>query len=423
MSSFSITDEPGTVIPNRGASDVQIGQAIAALLKVKRLVNLRRESVTGLRQYLSQFSRGRESWPLSRFSVDVIEDWFLSRNESSSTQASNVGRLSSLFSYAVRRRWLLENPCDLLEKVRIDRKPPPILKPHQCAMIMDWCRREKPHRAAFFALAIYAGIRPHELARLTWDAVNVEDGTVTIDAAASKVRRRRIVELEPMAIQWLAWAKEHGGRLPVSRETRRRYLDDASELLGLDAWPQDCMRHSAASYLLALHKNAALTAYRLGNSVKVLETNYKALVRSGECREFWAFLPDSPLPNAPQPLSSAEAPLVTAWGVSIDPRWSRFARAEAALAAEPAIRAKARRKQRDDGYAGAVLGWRSVDRLDTVGELGRIAGCSRRTIAQVKAIIRNADADTLQALRSGKPGFSIAGTYKRIKGETASQAV
>lgn len=401
-------------IPKRGAPNVTIGEAISALLKVKRMVNLRPDSVTALRQYLSQFSRGRDSEPISNFTVDVVEDWFASRTESASTQASNVGRLSSLFSYATRRRWIEENPCDQMEKVRIDRKPPKILTPTQSAVLMDWCRREKPNRTAFFALSLYAGVRPHELSRLDWEAVNLEDGTVTIDAAASKVRRRRIVELEPTACAWLKWSKERGGRLPVKRKTRQRYLDQACEILGWETWPQDCLRHTAASYLLAKHKDAGRVAFSLGNSAKVLETNYKALVRSSQSAEFWAFTPDAEISQSSQSEPANAASHSRDWGVAVDLSANRFNRAEAALKAEPVIRQNAREKQRNDGYVGSVIGSRNGHRLNTLDEIAKLARCSNRTIKAVKVILQHGDSELIESLRSGKPGASIAGAAKRI---------
>lgn len=404
--------------PKRGAAGVRIDRAIAAVVEAKRTAGCRPAYVESLRAYLGLFARGREECPLAAFTVDTVEEWFTSRNEAAVTQASNIGRLSALFSYAVRRKWIQENPCDLLERVRIDQKPPVILSPLQCGLIMDWCRRRKPNQAAFFTLALYAGVRPDEISRLTWAAVNLDDGTLTIDAAASRVRRRRIVYLEPLAVQWLAWAKERGGRLPVTKTTRRRYLSQACRILELAAWPQDCLRHTAASFLLARHRDAGKVAMQLGNSVRVLETKYKQLVPAKVCEEFWSFTPDSPRPEKPTPIAPSLDPvkLPTTFGVAIDPTWTRFSRAEAALKAEPMLRALGRQRQIQAGYEGAVM-QRQVggDKVDTIGELGRIAFCSRQTLQWCKHILRMADPDILDALRKGR--LSIAGTYRKLLAE------
>ena len=114
---------------------------------------------------------------------------------------------------------------------------------------------------------------------------------VFIDAAASKVRRRRIVRLEPAAVAFLKHARDSDSRLPVSRETRRRYLVHAKTKLGFDSWPQDLARHTAASYLLDHHQDAGRVAESLGNSPGILGRHYKEIVHPRECMAFWDVRP------------------------------------------------------------------------------------------------------------------------------------
>lgn len=86
-------------------------------------------------------------------------------------------------------------------------------------------------------------------------------------------------------------AKEHKAMLPVKRMTRRRYLDHAKTVLGFDGWPQDCLRHTAASYAMARDRNAAIVADRLGNSADVLLTHYRELVSKEAALAFWEIKP------------------------------------------------------------------------------------------------------------------------------------
>lgn len=272
---------------------VTLGRAIQSLVAAKTLSNCRPRYVESLRQYLNQFARGRENNWIGTIRVDTIEDWFLSRNESLTTKVGNTGRLSALFAFCVRRGWLLHNPCDRLEKIRIDPKPPFILTVQQCSTLMSYVRHHKPNELAFFTLALFAGVRPEELERITWDAIRFEPQgvTVIIDAAASKVRRRRIIGLEPNACAWMALARARQARLPVRRMTRRRYLDHIERVLGFATWPQDCLRHSAASYLMAKHRDAGRVADMLGNSPSILLRHYRQLVSNDDSDRFWSIGP------------------------------------------------------------------------------------------------------------------------------------
>lgn len=272
-------------------SGITLSRAVESLLTAKRMGNCRPRYIESLRAYLKQFARDREEMLLDDFDVTTIEQWFANRTESLTTMASNVGRLSALFGFAVRREWIARNPVRQLERIRIERKAPFILNVDQARALMGYVVAKKPNEIAFFTFALFAGVRPEEIERITWQSIDLDRGMVTIDAAASKVRRRRIMDIEPNAIAFLKLAKAKGARIPVKKMTRRRYLDHAERLLGFNTWPQDSLRHSAASYLLAKHKNAGLVADRLGNSPSILLRYYRELVGPDDCAAFWAITP------------------------------------------------------------------------------------------------------------------------------------
>jgi hypothetical protein len=60
--------------------------------------------------------------------------------------------------------------------------------------------------------------------------------------------------------------------------TRRRYLRALRDYLRFKRWPQDVLRHTAASNLLAFHQDAGKVAAFLGHSAGILLRHYKALV-------------------------------------------------------------------------------------------------------------------------------------------------
>lgn len=271
--------------------------AIAQLVAAKRASQLRPAYIASLETYLGAFARGRESKPVGSFTPDDIRQWFDARKEKPGTMASNIGRLSSLFAYAVRRGWLPGNPVDGVERPRLEGRTPQILTVRQAARLLVFIRRRHPRGLAWFVLALLAGIRPEECDRLTWVAVDLREGIVTIDAAASKVRRRRIVHLQPAAAAWLKIARQEGGELPLAHVTRRRYLRAARERLGWTAWPQDILRHTCASYLLALWQDAGRVASELGNSAGILLRHYRELVRRVDAERFWALIPRDRFPR------------------------------------------------------------------------------------------------------------------------------
>lgn len=274
--------------PSETPQSLSLREAVDELLRVKTESRLRAAYVRSLRQYLTLFMRGRENMPVSVIQPEDIEGWFASREEAPATRASNVGRLSALFAYCVRRRYVRENPCRFLERVRVDPTPPTILSLNEVVALLQ----AVPLRLlAWAVLALFAGVRPAELDRLSWDSVGSDFRTVTVDATASKVRRRRITHLHGKASVWLAYAKGRGAPLPVPYSTRRRELRVLRDRLGYPAWPQDILRHTCASYWLADVRDAAKVAFELGNSPTILLRHYRELVTREDANRFWSLDP------------------------------------------------------------------------------------------------------------------------------------
>lgn len=270
---------------------VSLRDAVNVTVATKRAGGRRERYLAGLEAYLTAFAKGREEMPIAAIHAQDVEAWFASRNESPSTRASNVGRLSAMFALALRRGWVKENPARMVEPVRLEQRPPVILTPRQAARALSWARRHRPRWLAHVALGLLAGIRPEELLCIRWSSVNFADGVVVIDAEASKVRRRRIVHLEPAASEWLTVAKASGATLPLGAQTARRCRRMLRRVLRMETWPQDVLRHTAASYMLALRQDAGAVALELGNSPGVLLRVYRELVTRRDAARFWGMRP------------------------------------------------------------------------------------------------------------------------------------
>jgi integrase/recombinase XerD len=270
---------------------VPLKRAINETLQAKSSGGRRPRYVTSLRQYLAQFARGREETPVHEIDSDTIREWFSTRREAPATQAANLGRLGALFALCFRRGYIDDNPVLRVDKPFIEAKPPKILSLKACGRMLVYTMRRQPDLLAWLSLALLAGLRPEEADKIPWSAIDLQRGEVRVDAAASKVRTRRIVPLSLAAVSWLRMARQLDARLPISRSTRRRRIRQLREAMGFQAWPQDILRHTAASYLLAKHGDAGKVANMLGNSASILGRHYKELVPVENGRRFCSLLP------------------------------------------------------------------------------------------------------------------------------------
>lgn len=257
-----------------------LGALVVELLKSKRIAGRREVYIASLSNYLLRFAKGREDLPASRITVQDV-DAYLS-GLSGHNRATHLNRISTLFSYAVRRGYIASNPCDRIERATIDRQTPRILTPDEARHLYELCPESvRP----YLVLCLYAGIRPDESRRLMWSDVDLAERRVTINAAASKVRARRLVPLEDIAVELLKRHPDKTGPIAPSVSTVRRFKRAARSVVG--KWPADLLRHTAASYLLAKHENAGKVALWLGNSVQILLTHYQGLATKAAAEQFY----------------------------------------------------------------------------------------------------------------------------------------
>jgi integrase len=270
---------------------IPIGEAISKLLIAKKAANRRERYIKELGFFLRMFARGREDWTLDKFDLETVEAWLAERNYAPSSMASSVGKLSSLFVFAVKRGWQQCNPCDRLEKISIERKPVRILSVEESEKLLRWCEREKPQALAYLVTCLMGCVRPEEACLIDWNCIPDFCDWIRIDASVSKVRQRRIIALEPAAALWLERARELKSRLPASFWSRRYWVNEFRDVLGLEHWDQDLLRHTNASYLLALKEDATHVSHMMGNSPPTLHRHYKAICSREDAKRFWSILP------------------------------------------------------------------------------------------------------------------------------------
>ncbi|MEY4939589.1 MAG: hypothetical protein RIQ93_1324 [Verrucomicrobiota bacterium] len=65
----------------------------------------------------------------------------------------------------------------------------------------------------------------------------------------------------------------------------------------LEEWPHNALRHSFASYRMAIVTNAAQVAEECGHSVQVMKTHYRDLVTKKDAEAWFAVMPASAAGN------------------------------------------------------------------------------------------------------------------------------
>ena len=274
-----------------GASQMPTRDTLAVInemIESKRASNRREFYIKHLRYSLSRFAA--QNPILTRITTVDIEKW-LSNHRVPVTRATWLNRINTLFSYALKREYIEKNPCAKIERGTVEHRVPRILKPAEATAVYTACPQVS---RAWVVLCLWCGLRPSEAARINWEDICLERKIVTV--RVSKVRRFRIVPLPARAVELLRPLVKSSGQIAPSDSTRRRSIRFMREALKLERWPADIMRHTAASYHLAITGDVGKVATSLGNSPNILLTHYNGVASVDDAKEFFKVTPPPPAP-------------------------------------------------------------------------------------------------------------------------------
>lgn len=209
--------------------------------------------------------------------------------------------ISPVFTYAVHEGYCAENPVAKVPTKETPNREIQILTNGQARALIEAAQETKA--LPYFALGIFAGIRPAELDRLTLRDVDLRKRLVLVSHATSKTNRKRFVDVsDNLAALLEAHLGENSG-VRVSRKLRERVRSVASVTLreageeldadSLEAWGHDIMRHTFASNHLAYHENLDKLALQMGHTTtKTSFEHYLHAIPKESAIEFWR-IPDA----------------------------------------------------------------------------------------------------------------------------------
>ena len=129
-------------------------------------------------------------------------------------------------------------------------------------------------------MMLYAGIRPHEVARLTWAQVDLRERAIYILPQHSKTGGARRVTIHKPLLRILS---RYEGRPHEKKICPAGWNSPARP------WPQDALRHTFASYHLSHFRSYAELQVEIGHrDATLLRTRYVDQRRVRASARFWA---------------------------------------------------------------------------------------------------------------------------------------
>jgi integrase len=200
--------------------------------------------------------------------------------------------LSGVFGTALKRGWCNDNPVSRVEVPRVVEKPVPILVQQEIQALQQTASSYRGGScAAAVGMMLYAGIRPHEVARLRWSEVDLQERAIYILPRHSKTGGARRVTIHKPLLKILR-NHQKSAACPVCppnwglhwRKLRRR----AGWNTDTHPWPQDTLRHTFASYHLSYFRSFAELQCEIGHrDSALLRTRYLDMRGVEAPAHFW----------------------------------------------------------------------------------------------------------------------------------------
>jgi integrase len=219
----------------------------------------------------------------------ALRKWIKARSANTNTQAMYYRYARMFFSYLAANRLI---PHDPMAAVPAPKTKPGrnILTPAQMKALLALELRD--HVRALLLLGGFAGLRTEEVERMDWSHVNTKSGQIHVPPGAMKDSGgydQRIVDFTEPLKRRRAWlAKQSGKIITMASETLHGHRREACKTV-LPKWPDNCLRHSFATYHLARAKNAGLTAFQMGHTdAKMVQRVYAVPAALADWRAWWA---------------------------------------------------------------------------------------------------------------------------------------
>ena len=219
---------------------------------------------------------------------------------SASVRNAFLRYLKAAFNFGMRNDWCTANPIVRLDMDRVKMRRE-ILSNDQVIALLKAVRETDLELLPHHLLCIFAGIRPEEVCRLDWSNVNIAERFIEVPDESAKTDIRRIVDMEPLLVEWLKYFGKRGGKTtgPISPKHRlRERLRAVRKAARIDPWPQDAPRRTFASNWLAIKHDVNRLNNLMGHtSPAMLFKHYNRAVTQKQARAFWKIGPPAKRQN------------------------------------------------------------------------------------------------------------------------------
>ena len=278
-----------------GATPPSVKEVLEKYLDAKR--HRRPETIREIRNKAGRFCNDFGDRTIADVTTQDIDSWLTENTPTPGNKKKYLRILHAFFDFA-QRKWNMEsNPTDkvFVDKHDLDEVLPEAYSVGEVArMLRAAAAHEKADRIVpTLVIGLLGGLRPSEIQASDWKDISFAEKHIRVRPETAKRRRQRYVEMSDNLCAWLAPYRRTAGPVAPPSITFRRLRAEILEEAGIGKWLRDGLRHTFASYHLAMYEDEAKTAFELGHrgNASVVYEHYRKLVKKTDAQKFWDLYP------------------------------------------------------------------------------------------------------------------------------------
>ncbi len=214
---------------------------------------------------------------LGKIEQKNVQDYLMYRVKKgiSFRTANNIlGDIKIFLNWAIRLKYITENPAQHIKKFRVEKNPPKFIELANIEILL--AASKASHLYPMVATALYTGMRLGELMRLEWNDIDFDKATLTVENKiykSTKNKKFRVIPLNKKLENILRRYKKDTGRcflnslgLPYESDPKKEFkrITIESGLKLPIGW--HTLRHTFASHLIMSGVDIVTVSRLLGHS-------------------------------------------------------------------------------------------------------------------------------------------------------------
>ena len=280
-----------------------VGETLAEFIHAKTQDGVSQRYIQDCRSRLGRFAKDFQT-EIALIQTKELSDWLRALRCGPRSRNNFRTLIVTLFEFARKQGYYSQerpNPAILVDRAKVRGDAICIYSP---AELTEMLRVANERERIAIAIGAFGGVRQAEIIRLRWENFNWGEEVIDLGSDQTKTASRRLVPILPALVAWIGNLRhERGPLLPFNENTgfRRLYRSIESKVNASRpegqrdfAWKPNALRHSYASYRVAVTEDVAKVSLEMGNSPQKVFSNYRKVVTKSQAAAWFAIQPETP---------------------------------------------------------------------------------------------------------------------------------